>query len=306
MQGRYKLGQQTGLLREGRAGRTTGEDAAVDLEAREPYLAAQLGAPPAPNGAPDEHARERGGGPSIVLSPARITAALGLMALTLIVTHLIVMALYHFYWSSGEYGWTAGQYRHFATLFNLNEEANPAAWYASFTLLVSSVLLGIIAFDKCAQRDRYAWHWAVLALVFLYLSIDEGSRLHERAILPLRAALNLGGLFFYSWVLLGIPAVLLFGLAYLRFVLHLPRSIRLLFFIAAITYVSGALGVEMIEGFYDELQGGLGETDMLFALFVALEEGAEMLGVLVFIHALMSYVRSYVGAVRLRFGGSVS
>jgi hypothetical protein len=162
-------------------------------------------------------------------------------------------------------------------------------------------MLGMIAVGQARQQDRFTMHWRLLSLVFLYLSLDEAGRLHERAIVPLRTAFGLTGLLYHSWVLLAIPLVVILGIAYLKFLLHLPPGTRRLFLLAGAVYIGGAVGVEMVEGYYDELQGGVGDRDFLFSLFVAVEEGFEMLGIIIFIHALMQYIQQHVGDVQIRF-----
>ncbi len=43
---------------------------------------------------------------------------------------------------------------------------------------------------------------------------------------------NRTGFLHYSWVAVGIPLILIFVLLYLKFLAHLPRKTRLLFFVA--------------------------------------------------------------------------
>lgn len=238
-------------------------------------------------------------GPSVLLSPRRITSALGIVVFLLVSAHIVLMALYSVAPPTDET--RLSPLRFLSTLFDLNAEANPPTWYSSFMLLVSSGLLSLIVLDKIRKRDLYARHWAVLAIGFLYLSIDEGSRLHDRLVAPLRSELNLSGPFYYSWVILAVPALLIIGVWYLRFFLHLPRRSQLLFAFAAATYIGGAVGVEVATGLYEQFRGSVGRADLVFELLVALEEGGEMVGVLIFIYALMSYLRSNIGAVHLRF-----
>jgi hypothetical protein len=255
------------------------------------------------DGVDEQCAGESGQGLRVSLSPRRITYALGLVILGLTSAHIILMTLYSSYRATDESGWNI--LRDLSTLFDLDAEGNPPTWYSSFGLLVCSGLLGLIAFDKAQKRDRYFRHWALLAMVFLYLSIDEGARLHDRGIIPLRSVLMQSGIFYfswlYSWVVVAILVLLLFGSWYLRFFLHLPKRTQLLFLLAAAVYIGGAIGVEMIAGYYTQLRGGFERTDMGFIFLAAIEESAEMIGALIFLHALMSYIRSHVGEVRLRF-----
>ena len=57
--------------------------------------------------------------------------------------------------------------------------------------------------------------------------------------------------------------VLIVGLAYARFLFELPAKTRNLFLIAATLYVEGALGIEMVGGYYSSQMGG---KDVVLAL----------------------------------------
>jgi len=72
----------------------------------------------------------------------------------------------------------------FVNLFNLNNEMNVPAWHSSSTLLLCSILLGLIANHKMREGDGYSLHWVGLALIFVFLSLDEAISVHERLIAP--------------------------------------------------------------------------------------------------------------------------
>ncbi len=128
-----------------------------------------------------------------------------------------------------------------ANKFNLNGEANFPTWYQSSTLLLSSILLALIAAVKRMAGARYLWHWRILSLIFLYLSVDEAACIHEQAN-KLGPALHASGPFHYVWVIPAAILVSIFVLAYLKFLAHLPLKERWLFVIAGAIYVGGALG----------------------------------------------------------------
>lgn len=186
-------------------------------------------------------------------------------------------------------------------LLDVGEEVNLPTWYASSTLLLCALLLAAIAAIKKRDGARYVSHWRALAVIFLYLSLDEAATIHERTTLPLRALLSawgvLYGFLFWSWVVLFGALTLIFVLAYLRFLAHLPPRTRLLFLIAGTLYAGGALGVEMVGGYYASFYG---RNDPLVAIPSHLEELAEMLGVAIFIYALLCYIRSDIGEIRIR------
>jgi len=69
---------------------------------------------------------------------------------------------------------------------------------------------------------------------------------------------------------------------------------------AAATYLGGALGVEMLGGRYASLYG---TKTLAYSLLVAVEEGLEMAGSVLFIDALLDYLRRDVAGVALRVRG---
>jgi len=186
-------------------------------------------------------------------------------------------------------------------LFYVDWEANIPTWYQSSTLLLCSMILAIIARGRRAQQDPYVWHWAALAIIFLALSIDEEAVIHEMAIKPLRQTFHMGGLLYYAWVVPGAAAVLVFAVVYLRFLWSLPSRTWLLFAVAGVVYVGGALGVEAISGLWAQRHG---EENLVYMMISTVEELMEMIGIIVFIHALLDYAGRHVGNVILQVGAA--
>ena len=229
---------------------------------------------------------------NLVISPKRVTQILTAVILSLtlvsVTGNLLVFFLGH--------PWTYL----FSHLFNITMEANIPTWYASSTLLLSAFFLALIAFGKKKEGARFVLHWTALSFIFLYLSFDEAFEVHEGWIIPLRTYFGAGGFFHLAWVIPAIAFVLIFVLAYLRFLIDLPVSTRRLFLIAGALFVGGAIGLEMFQGYY-LLNYGI--HNMPFLIITTVEEFLEMLGIVVFIHALMSYMSSE--NVRPRFDDKV-
>jgi hypothetical protein len=181
--------------------------------------------------------------------------------------------------------------------FDLGGGANVPVWYQSLSMLFCALLLAFIAVARNAQRARFVRHWQGLSLIFLYLSLDEASTIHEATIVPLRHALRATGLFYYPWVLLGAAFALMVLIAYLRFLAHLPPPFRWLFPTAGAIYLSGAIGMEMLSGAYSSLRG---QNNMTYSLYVLLEEFLEMAGIVTFISALLGYLGAQLRPLRIR------
>ncbi len=187
-------------------------------------------------------------------------------------------------------------------LFYVDVEDNIPTWYSSSMLLVCALLLGAIGSIARRDGDRFAAHWGALSLLFVCLSLDEAVSIHERVTELLRALMNAHGVLFFTWVIPGAAMTALLGLAYLRFLAHLPRSTRRLVLLAACLYVGGALGMEMVGGLYVERYN---MWNLPYSFLATLEEWLEMQAVVVFVYALLSHLSVHGGGLYFRVGDAL-
>lgn len=185
-------------------------------------------------------------------------------------------------------------------LFDVSGDKTIPTWYASVTLLACSVLILIIGLIHLQKQNQYAKQWIVLAGIFLFLSIDEVATIHEWST-HLITVPAVDGFLYYDWVIFGIIFVIIVGLYYRRLLNNLPCDIKNLFLLAALFFVGGAIGVEIINSKI----GYLEESETIsYALMTALEEFFEMVGVATFIYALLKYLNQLVTSdtlqIRLR------
>ena len=183
----------------------------------------------------------------------------------------------------------------FIGLLNVGDDSSIPTWYSSFALLICAVLLTIVALAKSRTKEPYFHHWAILAIIFAAMSIDEVVMLHENMSDILGESFK-SGFFYYSWVIFAIPLIFIFVLAYLKFIMHLPPKIRYLFLISGAVFVMGGLGMEMISARYDSLYN---TNNLTYNLIMIAEEFLEMLGIVIFIYALLSYIKSYLPEIQV-------
>jgi hypothetical protein len=190
-----------------------------------------------------------------------------------------------------------------ARLLDLNSESSIGTWMSVMLLALCAGLLGLIARARHAARDRFRWHWTLLALLALGLSIDEGAKVHDLGSgfgAEMRERLNLGGALYYGWVIVAFVTIVILAIAYRRFVIALPRETRTWLMIAAGVYVAGELGMEMAGGWVMDRQG----QTFPYLLLTSFEEFLAMAGVLIAIGALLTLARTAVGPVLVEVAGA--
>jgi hypothetical protein len=226
----------------------------------------------------------------IEISPSRVFVALTTFVIALAILSVSGHGLQYFYGND--------RFTEYVRVFNISGEANVAAWFASFSLAICAALLLGIALIKRKVGGPYVGHWAVLALGFLYISIDETAQIHEILIDPLQATFNTSGFFLDAWVIPAIFVVLVLAAAYTRFLLHLPPRTRNLFVLAAALFLGGALGLEMLSAYvYDNMVDQI----ILRGALATMEDFLENMGVIVFIYALMSYFATQIQDTKIKW-----
>lgn len=186
-------------------------------------------------------------------------------------------------------------------LLDFNSEKNIPTLYSAVAILSASTLLALIASAHKNKKEPYL-PWMGLSLIFIFLAIDEFASIHERIDTPLRAALNTSGLLFYAWVIPYALGLLIFVAAYLKFLLRLPKEIMLLFITSGAIFVTGALGLELLEGIIHDNYG----YGVLYQICYTIEEVMEMFGIALFIYALLSYMSEQFSNFSVNINSPVS
>lgn len=174
---------------------------------------------------------------------------------------------------------------------SLSEEQNLPTWFSSVLLFSCGAVLAAIAASKRSTGAPYARHWWVLAAGFIYISLDEAVQIHEHA----GGWVDVGGILYFDWV---IPASILVGIlsvSYLGFLAHLPRVVRWRFVAGGLLYVGGAVGMELPLGWWTDQAG---RHNLTYALIDWVEESLEMIGVSVFLYALIGYAAHPLGSIQ--------
>jgi len=220
------------------------------------------------------------------LTTRRIIAILSLITAGIVAVHITTLVFMYGFHHDNVYGLTK--------LFDVDGEDNIPAFFSFAIMMYAVALLGYIAIHRrSVDRPRTAY-WAGLAVVFTYLAIDEGFEIHERISKMSASFIGAHELKLYAWLVPYAFLGIAFLAVYARFLLQLPRVDALRILRSGIVYVAGAGVAEAIGAWYVHVYHT--EHALGYDVETAIEESLEMVGVIMFIYALLKYIEVYVTA----------
>ena len=203
----------------------------------------------------------------------RVVMSLTAVAALLLVAHLTLVAITVVTGHDSVFG--------LVRLFDLDLENNVPSFFSGGLFLLNAQLLWMVG-----VRARRSSIWPVLAIVFVFLAIDEMFAIHERLVDPLRAMFHTTGVLHFPWFVVYAGPVLAVAIWFLPTWRRLEPPARVTLMVSASLYLFGAVGMEMIGGAYAD---AFGQTRSLtWGLLVAVEESLEMAGLITLVHALLT------------------
>lgn len=223
--------------------------------------------------------------PAVHIPPIKILKVLAATIFVLLLANLASIYYENYVYEKTE---------HLSTLsrsFDFNQEQNVPTFFSVVILLLATGLLFLVhAFRKQDRKDGRKW--LLLGCVFLFMALDESVQIHEYIANVVRPRLptDLRGFLYWAWVVPYGALVLAVGAYFLGFVLRLPILTRNLFLLSGAMFVSGAIGLELFEGYFYKLY----DLNHIYnkVLYCA-EELLEMSAVVLFIYALLDYLASF-------------
>lgn len=174
--------------------------------------------------------------------------------------------------------------------FSMDEEVNVPTWFTVVLLASTGLVTGDLLHAE-PDRARH-WAWGLIAFVLLYLSIDEMTTFHEHLGTSLEEHFRaVADLPFNGWIAFYGPLALVVAAVVVPLLWRLPRQFLRPMALAGVLYVLGAVGFEAIAGLLEDQ--GFDRATFVGQLAVLGEESLEMIAVLVFLAAVVSY-RAYL------------
>ncbi len=170
--------------------------------------------------------------------------------------------------------------------FNIGADQNLPTLFATTQWLLASAVSWNIAFNLSENKKHFRG-WFAIALISLFIAADEYLMLHEMTVEPVRALVPDYSFLWFAWVIpYGILTLVLAAIL-CSFIFSLPRRTIMLLFIAGITFVTGAMGFEMLGAVQVANDN---DASITYAAFYTCEEVLEMIGVSIFNYTLLDYI----------------
>ena len=225
----------------------------------------------------------------IRIDPRRV--ALGFLWVVMILSVLNAFLLgLHFYLDDS-------RFEGLLAFFDFDIEGNIPTLYSAVAVFLCSGLLALITRINWNRTGGKRYYWLGLAIIFFFIALDEGTAIHEELSDFLEQYLVAEGALYFLWVIpYGIASAVL-ALLYLRFVWQLSAVTRMRFIAAGLLFLGGALGFEMLSAIAADRSG---YESISYTVLYSIEEMLEMLGIVLFLYALLSHLAEETGGLILR------
>lgn len=237
--------------------------------------------------------RNPASGVTLQVSPARLTLGFVTVAASLVAVHVVLQTI-RFIIDDHRLGGAL-------SFFSLGSDTSVPAYYSALGILFCAVLAFAIGASLSDAPDVTSWFG--LAAIFTFLSVDEMLGFHEKLVDPVSDALDTSGLLLYAWVIPYGVAGLVFLAVYVPFLRRLPTSTAMRFILAGSVFVFGAVGMEVLGGAYFDRHGS---ENVTYVALQSFEEILEMVGIIVFIHALAEYAVASFGRMGMAVAAAPS
>jgi hypothetical protein len=190
----------------------------------------------------------------------------------------------------------------FRPIFNLDKENSLPTWFSVVQLFTVGALLLVTAVNNRQEDYLSSFALTVAGLLFIALSADEGSQLHENLTYVARH-FGLSEIWFVgeygAWIIvyavLGIAGMSL-GAKHLGSLWRNFRPVAVLGMTGLVTYVIGAVGFEVASFPFRDSE----DTLALNLIAIVLEEFLEMVGVSIILYATL-FLANRLAAARTSF-----
>jgi hypothetical protein len=217
------------------------------------------------------------------------------MLVRLLIGVMVALIIAHLFFVYIKY-YQPSYYRNFFRLFDVDRELSYPTLFSTFLFLLNASLFLAVWHSEQGRPRRQIW--LLLAGIFTFLMFDEFGGIHEITASYVDHFLGDLGVSNIAWVFLYGALVLILGVLIGRWYLNLEPDLRKRLFFSGAVYLTGAIGVELIEG-YHQRQMNMQE-DLTRQLLCTVEESFEMSGLILLAWTLLRYLKERLGGYTIR------
>jgi len=212
----------------------------------------------------------------IKLQPIYIIRFLSIVSILLIILNSIMLVIYFYIDNPDTFD--------FIQMVDLDQEANLPTLFSSILFMISALLFYLLSKKSQIEHQNQGIYWIGLSIVFIFLGFDESATIHETIGDWTEQFVGTVGYLHYPWVISYSILIGILGLLYFQFFIKMEHKIFWSFMQAALIFLSGAIGFELLGAKEASLHSS--ET-MLYCYYYTIEESLEMFGVIYLIHILL-------------------
>lgn len=179
-------------------------------------------------------------------------------------------------------------------LIELDEESNIPTLFSVVILLLASVTSYLGCKLLPPETVSRKWGWYLLSVGFVAMAIDEFVGIHEHigaVAHELLGNVAFHGLFRFVWPIPALGLLLVLAFVFIPFLRYLPPAFRLRLCVSGAIYMGGAVGMEMVGGYYYEYIAAGDRANFGYSMLTVIEETMEMSGIVLYISTMLREVR---------------
>ena len=170
----------------------------------------------------------------------------------------------------------------FVPWFDMDYEANLPTMFTALLFFLNSLLLLAIGLLSRIEPHRKSFPWFALSLIFLFLCLDESTKIHEYAGDLMEYFIDAEGYFYFPWFIPYMTALVLLAVIFLPFFLSLTKNTKKLYIVSLLAFLSGAVFLDILGA---EEAHSVGTFSIKYSVLYTMEEILEMLGLIIFLYA---------------------
>ena len=193
----------------------------------------------------------------------------------------------------------------FVPTFHFDWEGNVPTFASTLLLLFCGILASLTPSLSRADKPQ-TLAWRGIGAIFVLLAADEAFQIHEPLGAAVKSAMQADWMPYFAWVVPYGAVLVLLAVIYLPWFLRLGLDTQIRVSLAAILFIGGALGMEILSsGYFENLDPDREKFRTLTGdLLATVEESMELLGAGLFLHTLLRRIggiRMNAGAIEANF-----